>query len=158
MRAVKKIRTGRPSLPVVGVGASAGGLDAFKKFLKSVPENSGVAYVLVQHLDPKHKSQLPDLLQRTTKVPVMQISDAITIEPNRIYTIPSNKILTAKGGVLQLTPRPGPGKSVANSPIDHFFKSLADVYQSQAIGVILSGTGADGTEGLRTIKEHGGLT
>lgn len=142
--------------PVVGIGASAGGLDAFKKLIKCVPANSGMAYILVQHLHPEHESLLPEILQRVTKIPVVEISDNVHVEPNHIYVIPSNKILVASDGVLQLSPRST--KDKLHLPIDIFFSSLAEVHQSHSIGVILSGTGADGTLGLKNIKDHGGLT
>lgn len=143
--------------PVVGIGASAGGLDAFKKLLKVIPENSGMAYVLVQHLDPNHDSILTELLQKVTKIPVLEISDEIKVEPNHIYVIPSNKMMVANDGVLHLTPR-DTNKTKLNLPIDLFFNSLAEVHQNHAIGVILSGTGSDGTAGLKSIKENGGIT
>ncbi|HMG15545.1 MAG TPA: chemotaxis protein CheB, partial [Saprospiraceae bacterium] len=92
--------------PVVGIGASAGGLEAFKRLIKAIPENSGMAYVLVQHLDPKHESLLPELLQKVTKLPVLEISDDIKVVPDHIYVIPSNKMMTATDGILVLTPRP----------------------------------------------------
>src|SRR5665213_3579575 len=142
--------------PVVGIGASAGGLDAFKRLLMAIPENSGMAYILVQHLDPAHESILADLLQRVTKIPVQEISDNIHVEPDHIYIIPSNKLLTATDGVLQLSARSP--KSQRNMPIDLFFSSLAEVHQSHAIGVVLSGTATDGTLGLKAIKDHGGVT
>ncbi|MEO8173677.1 MAG: chemotaxis protein CheB [Sediminibacterium sp.] len=141
--------------PVVGVGASAGGLDAFKRFLKAIPEKSGMAYIIVQHLDPGHDSILDDLLQRVTSVPVVEITDNVIVEPDHIYVIPPNQLLTATDGVLQLNPRP---KDQRNMPIDILFISLAEVHQSQAIGVVLSGTGADGTSGLKAIKDNGGIT
>jgi two-component system, chemotaxis family, CheB/CheR fusion protein len=144
--------------PVVGIGASAGGLDAFKKLLKAIPENSGMAYVLVQHLDPTHESLLPDLLQKVTTIPVLEITDDIRVQPDHIYIIPSNKMLLANDGILQLSARPEKGKNQRNLPIDLFFNSLAEVHQSYAIGVVLSGTAADGTQGLKAIKEQGGLT
>jgi two-component system, chemotaxis family, CheB/CheR fusion protein len=144
--------------PVVGIGASAGGLDAFKKLLKAIPENSGMAYVLVQHLDPTHGSLLPDLLQKVTTIPVLEITDDIKVRPDHIYIIPSNKMLLANDGILQLSPRPEKGKNQRNLPIDLFFNSLAEVHQSYAIGVVLSGTGSDGTLGLKAIKGQGGLT
>src|SRR5688572_2588340 len=144
--------------PVVGIGASAGGLDAFKKLLKAIPENSGMAYVLVQHLDPTHESLLPDLLQKVTAIPVLEITDDIKVQPDHIYIIPSNKMLLANDGVLELSPRPEKVKNQRNLPIDLFFNSLAEVHQSYAIGVVLSGTASDGTLGLKAIKEHGGLT
>ena len=142
--------------PVVGVGASAGGLEAFKRLIKAIPENSGMAYILVQHLEPTHESILKDLLQKVTKIPIHEITNDVRVEPNQIYIIPSNKLLTATDGVLQLSPRPP--KKIKNMPIDVFFISLAEVHQSHAIGVILSGTATDGTLGLKAIKDHGGIT
>lgn len=146
------------TFPVVGIGASAGGLDAFKKLLSAIPEDSGMAYVLVQHLDPSHESLLPALLQKVTKIPVLEISDDIKVLPDHIYIIPSNKMLVANDGILQLSPRAEKNKNERNLPIDLFFTSLAEVHQSHAIGVILSGTGSDGTKGLRAIKDYGGIT
>lgn len=146
------------AFPVVGIGASAGGLDAFKKLLKAIPENSGMAYVLVQHLDPSHESMLPDLLQKVTNIPVLEISDDIKVEPDHIYIIPSNKMLLANDGVLLLSQRPAPNKNKRNLPIDLFFTSLAEVHQTHSIGVVLSGTASDGTLGLKAIKDHGGIT
>ena len=144
--------------PVVGIGASAGGLNAFKIFLKAIPENSGMAFVLVQHLDPKHESVLPELLQKVTTIPVIEITDDIKVLPDHIYVIPSNKMMVATDGVLLLAPRPEKSKTERYLPIDLFFKSLAEVHQNNAIGVILSGTATDGTLGLKAIKEHGGIT
>jgi two-component system, chemotaxis family, CheB/CheR fusion protein len=143
--------------PVVGIGASAGGLEAFKRFLKAIPENSGLAYVLVQHLDPTHKSILPSLLQKVTNIPVLEITDDIKVEPDHIYIIPSNKTLVANDGVLELSERPEKGGSVRHMPIDRFFTSLAQVHGSHAIGVVLSGNGSDGTLGLKAIKAGGGI-
>ncbi|MEP7258419.1 MAG: chemotaxis protein CheB [Flavitalea sp.] len=142
--------------PVVGIGASAGGLDAFKKLLTAIPESSGMAYILVQHLDPSHESILAEILQRSTKVPVEEISDNVKVLPDHIYIIPANKLLTATDGVLKLTARSPKGQK--NMPIDLFFSSLAEVHHSHAIGVVLSGTGSDGTLGLKAIKDHGGVT
>ncbi len=141
--------------PVVGIGASAGGLDAFKRLLKAIPENSGMAFILVQHLDPAHESILADLLQKVTRIPVQEISDNIQVVPDHIYIIPSNKLLKATDGVLQLSARLP--KNYKNMPIDLFFSSLAEVHQSHAIGVVLSGTGTDGTLGLKAIKAQGGI-
>ena len=143
--------------PVVGVGASAGGLEAFKKLLGAIPENSGMAYVLVQHLAPNHESLLPELLQKVTTIPVLEILDDIKVEPNHIYILPSNKMMVANDGVLELSPR-STKKGEPNLPIDLFFKSLAEIHQNEAIGVVLSGTGSDGTKGLKAIKEYGGIT
>lgn len=144
--------------PVVGVGASAGGLAAFKKFIGAIPKDSGMAFVLVQHLDPNHESLLPELLQRVSRIPVLEITDDIKVAPNNIYIIPSNKILLANDGVLELSPRPGPEKNKRNLPIDLFFSSLASVHQSHSLGVVLTGSGNDGTEGLKAIKNKGGTT
>ncbi|MEO8583516.1 MAG: chemotaxis protein CheB, partial [Flavitalea sp.] len=142
--------------PVVGIGASAGGLEAFKSLIKAIPEKSGVAYILVQHLDPKHDSILSELLQKNTKIPIEEIIDNVHVEPDHIYIIPSNKLLTASDGVLQLSARPPKGEK--NMPIDLFFSSLAEVHQNHAIGVVLSGNGSDGTLGLKKIKAHSGIT
>ena len=159
-----KTQTNKPlskssnQFPVMGIGASAGGLDAFKKLIKSIPDDSGMAYMQVQHLVPKHESLLPELLQKVTNIPVLQISDDIRVEPDHIYIIPSNKMLIANDGVLELSPRPEKRRNERNLPIDLFFTSLAEVHQSRAIGVVLSGTASDGTLGLKAIKEHGGTT
>jgi len=144
------------NFPIVGVGASAGGLDAFSRLLRNIPEKTGMAYVLVQHLAPDHNSLLAEILSRETKLPVLEIVDDIQLLPNTIYIIPENKILTATDGKLNLTPRNNGSR--LNKPIDVFFKSLAEVHRSFARGVILSGTGYDGTEGLKIIKEYGGST
>jgi two-component system CheB/CheR fusion protein len=141
--------------PVVGIGASAGGLDAFKKLITAIPEKSGMAYILVQHLAPEHASALPEILQRVTKIPVSEVSDNVSVDCDHIYIIPPNKMLIATDGILKLSPR---STDKLNLPIDVFFSSLAEVHQAHAIGVILSGNGADGTAGLRDIKDHGGLT
>ena len=142
------------NFPIVGIGASAGGLDAFKRLLKAIPDNSGMAYVLVQHLDPSHESILPEILSRTTNIPVHEVTDDIKLAPDHIYIIPSNKILISTDGVLKLATR---DKKRLNFTIDIFFNSIAEVHQSFAIGVVLSGTGSDGTLGLKAIKEHGGI-
>ena len=144
--------------PVVGIGASAGGLDAFKKLLKAIPDDSGMAFVLVQHLDPTHESMLPELLQKVTNIPVLEITDDLKVQPNHIYCIPSNKMMVATDGVLLLAARPAKSKTERNLPIDLFFNSLAEVHQANAIGVVLSGTASDGTLGLKAIKDHGGIT
>lgn len=142
--------------PVVGIGASAGGLEAFKRLIKAISEDSGMAYILVQHLEPTHESLLAEILQKITSIPVQEITNNMRVEPNHIYIIPSNRLLTANDGVLQLSPRLP--KTERNMPIDLFFSSLAEVHQGHAIGVILSGTATDGTLGLKAIKDHGGIT
>lgn len=153
----KKLTKSKNEFPVVGIGASAGGLAAFRLFIKSIPEDSGMAYVLVQHLDPSHESQLPEILQKTSRIPVSQISNDVKVKPDHIYIIPSNNMLISNDGKLELSPRPKDQKS-RNLPIDLFFKSLSEVHQSHSIGVVLSGTGFDGTQGLRSIKAYGGIT
>ena len=158
MAASKKNKTQPPAtvqnFPIVGIGASAGGLDAFKRLLAEIPESSGMAYVLVQHLDPSHESVLPEILQRVTKIPVLEITDDIHLAPDHIYVIPSNKMLISTDGVLKLSDR----EKKINLSIDFFFTSLADVHKECAVGVVLSGTGSDGTIGLKAIKEHGGIS
>lgn len=153
----KKSQPKNPStdFPVVGVGASAGGLEAFTKMLKAIPEKSGMAFVLVQHLAPAHESALPEILQRVTKIPVLEIPDEVKILVDTIYVIPSNKILILTDGVLRLSPR---DSVKTNLIIDVFFTSLAAVKRTFAVGVILSGTGKDGTLGLKIIRENGGIT
>ncbi len=154
----KTLKKSANLFPVVGVGASAGGLAAFKTLIGAIPVDSGMAWVLVQHLSPAHVSILPELLQRVTKIPVLEITDDIKVEPDHIYIIPSNKLLMSNDGVLELSPRPLPKKNKLNMPIDLFFKSLAEVHQSFSIGIVLSGTGNDGSIGLKAIKEQGGIT
>jgi two-component system, chemotaxis family, CheB/CheR fusion protein len=140
---------------VVGIGASAGGLDAFKQLIRTIPVDSGMAYILVQHLDPTHNSILCELIQKITLIPTYEVTDNLKVQPNHIYVIPSNKLLTVKDDLIHLADRE---LGSYNLPIDLFFKSLAEVYQSRAIGIVLSGTGKDGTVGLRTLKLHGGIT
>ncbi|HXB10245.1 MAG TPA: chemotaxis protein CheB [Puia sp.] len=142
--------------PVVGVGASAGGLEAFKRLIKAIPEYSSMAFILVQHLEPHHESLLAEILQKITSIPVEEVTNNVHVEPNHIYIIPSNKLLTASDGRLQLSSRLPQYEK--NMPIDLFFTSLAEVYQARAIGVVLSGTATDGTQGLRAIRDQGGIT
>ncbi len=136
-----------------GVGASAGGLDAIKKVLQSLPENTGLALVIVQHLATGQESMLPEILSRFTKMPVNKVQSGKQIEPNHVYVIPSGTTMTIKEGALQLKP-----KREFHKPIDEFFVSLAQEQKNRAIGIILSGTGTDGTEGLKFIKGEGGIT
>jgi two-component system, chemotaxis family, CheB/CheR fusion protein len=142
--------------PIVGVGASAGGLEAFSALLSHLPPNTGMAFVLVQHLDPKHESALSGLLGRTTTLPVSEVSQNLRVEPNRVYVIPPNRMLTIRDGVLNLTPRQSARRPQRS--IDSFFEALATDQRERAIGVILSGTATDGTSGLEAIKAEGGLT
>ncbi|NMW18375.1 MAG: PAS domain S-box protein [Chlorobiaceae bacterium] len=142
------------SFPVIGIGASAGGLEAIDLFLQNVPSLSGMAFVIVQHLDPTHKGIMVELLQRVTSMPVMQVTDRLKIEPDHVYIIPPNQDMTILHGVLHLLDMVKPRG--LRLPIDFFFRSLADDFQEHSIGVILSGMGFDGTLGLRSIKEKGG--
>jgi len=140
--------------PIVGIGASAGGLVALEQFLSHVPVNGGMAYVIVQHLDPHHEGMLVEILQRTTSMPVMQAKDLAQVTPDHVYVIPPGFDLTVLNGVLHLLVPPEPRG--LHLPIDVFFKSLADDRQQNSIGVILSGMGSDGTVGLRAIRQAAG--
>lgn len=140
--------------PIVGIGASAGGLEALEAFLSNMPPASGMAFVVIQHLDPTHKGILVELLQRATPMPVTQAVDRVRVEPNCVYVIPPNKDLSILHGSLYLLDPFAPRG--LRLPIDFFFRALADDRQEQSIGVILSGMGSDGTLGLRAIKEKAG--
>ncbi|MHB9098689.1 MAG: chemotaxis protein CheB [Syntrophales bacterium] len=141
--------------PVVGIGASAGGLEALGFFLGHVPAGSGMAFVIVQHLDPTHKGIMVELLQRSTAMKVVQVRDRMKIEANRVYVIPPNRDMSILHGVLHLFDPAAPRGF--RLPIDFFFRSLADDLHEKSIGVILSGMGSDGTLGLRAIKEKAGV-
>ncbi|NTW84402.1 MAG: PAS domain-containing protein [Chlorobiaceae bacterium] len=162
---VSRRKTGKPeinkdvhkadsSFPIIGIGASAGGLEALEIFLKHVPSKCGMAFVIVQHLDPTHKDLLPELLQRTTEMPVVQVSDRMKVEPDNVYVIPPNRDMSMLHGILHLLDPAEPRG--LRLPIDFFFRSLADDMHQQSIGVILSGMGSDGKLGLSAIKENGG--
>jgi two-component system CheB/CheR fusion protein len=138
----------------VGLGASAGGLEALEQFMDHVPKACGAAFVVVQHLDPTHGDILGELLQRRTTMPVLQIKDRMAVEPDHVYVIPPNKDLSILHGILHLLEPAGPRG--LRLPIDFFFRALADDRQERSIGVILSGMGSDGTLGLRAIKEKAG--
>jgi chemotaxis methyl-accepting protein methylase len=140
--------------PVVGIGASAGGLDALTAFLRHQQDKTGLAFVVVQHLDPTHKGMLVELLARVTPMKVLQVKDRAKVEPDRVYVIPPNKDLSILHGVFHLL-APGAPHGL-RLPIDFFLRSLAADLGSQSIGVLLSGMGSDGTRGLSAIKEHGG--
>ena len=142
--------------PIVGIGASAGGLEAIKLFLTGVPADSGMAYVFVQHLNPSHESALREILSRSARIPVIDITDDISLQPDHFYIIPADKMLITVDGRLKLEQRNEKNKNVKT--IDLFFSSLGTVHQSFAVGVILSGTLDDGTCGLKVIKDHGGIT
>jgi two-component system CheB/CheR fusion protein len=145
----------KSGFPIVGIGASAGGLEALGQFLGHVPAQSGMAFVIIQHLDPTHKGMMPELLQRTTAVKVIQAKDRMKVEPGYAYVIPPNKNMSILRGVLYLF-KPSAPRGL-RLPIDFFFRSLADDRKEKSVGIILSGMGSDGTMGLRAIKEKAGL-
>ena len=143
------------AFPIVGIGASAGGLEALEQFLGHVPAGSGMAFVIVQHLDPTHKGIMPELLQRATSMKVIQVKDRTKVRPDCVYVIPPNKDMSILHGVLHLLDPVAPRG--LRLPIDFFLRSLALDQQEHSIGVILSGMGSDGTLGLRAIKEKAGV-
>lgn len=149
--------TAAGGFPVVGIGASAGGLAAFEAFFSGMPADiqPGMAFVLVQHLAPDHESLLPGLIQRYTRMQVFMVEDGVVVQPNCAYVIPPNHDMAFINGTLQLlTPTAPRGQRL---PIDFFFESLAHDQGERAIGIVLSGTGSDGTRGMRAIKEGGGM-
>ena len=142
--------------PIVAIGGSAGGFEAAMELLQTLPpKRNNMALVIVQHLDPRHASNLPKLLARATQMPVIEINKRIEAKPDTVYVLPANKCLICKGGKLVLTPMRPERPTLA---IDHFFESLAQAEGARAIGVLLSGSGSDGTAGLRAIKAAGGIT
>ena len=140
---------------VAGIGASAGGVQALEAFFAGLPEIDGVAFVVVLHLAPDEESHLANILQGSLPLPVTQVTEAVTIEPGHVYVIPPNKNLLATDGRLVLEPIEE--ERVRRRPVDHFFRTLAQTYGERAVGVVLSGTGANGTVGVRALKEAGGL-
>ncbi|HEV7732134.1 MAG TPA: chemotaxis protein CheB [Candidatus Binatia bacterium] len=144
------------SLLVLGCGASAGGLDALSQLIAGIPPDTGVAVVIVQHMAPEQDSLLPALLQSHTTIPVTQVSGAVVLEPNHIYVNPPNAQLELRGDTLQCVPRPADASQ--HHPIDHFFRTLAEDAGHRALAVVLSGTGADGADGLCDVKAAGGIT
>lgn len=145
-------REGNPT--IVALGASAGGLEALEVFFKNMPTDSGLAFVIIQHLDPKHEDMLAELLQRHTAMPVRRIHDGMPLVRDQVHVIPPNRDLSILHGVLYLLEHPV--ASGPRLPINYFFQSLAEDAQERAVGVILSGMGTDGTTGLHAIKQHGG--
>ena len=141
--------------PIVGLGASAGGLEALEQFFRAMPVDSGLALVVVQHLDPSHPSMLTSILQRCTTMPVLEVLDQMRVEPDKVYVIPPNRDMAIFHGMLQITAPTEPrGQRL---PIDAFLRSLAEDQGDSAMGIILSGSGSDGTLGLRAIFGAGGL-
>jgi two-component system CheB/CheR fusion protein len=144
------------SFPVVAIGASAGGLEAYKEFFLALPSDTGMAFVLIQHLDPSHESMLTEIIAKATRMPVEEVKSGVTIQPNCVYVIPPNALMALAGSVFQLSPRgKTPGQHLA---VNFFMHSLARERKSGAIAIVLSGTGADGTAGMEDIKAEGGIT
>jgi two-component system CheB/CheR fusion protein len=143
------------SFPVVGIGASAGGLEAFTRLLENLPADTGMAFVFIQHLAPQHPSMLASLLSRTTAMPVKEVQHGTPVWPNHVYIIPPNTLMSITGEVLELEPRPE--ERGAPRPIDYFFRSLAVGRKTIAVGVVLSGADSDGALGLQTIRDEGGI-
>jgi len=142
-------------LTIIGVGASAGGLEAIEQFLRPIPVGKNWAVVVVQHLDPAHVGFLPELLQKNTKLKVVSIKNGARVQPDFVYVIPTNRDLTISDGVLQLhAAEVGPS---GHLPINRFLQSLATDQREQGVGVIMSGMGCDGSQGAKAIKEHGGV-
>jgi two-component system CheB/CheR fusion protein len=141
--------------PIVGIGASAGGLEALQQFFTNVPSDCNMAFVVIQHLAPDHKGILPELIQRITMMTVVQVTDNLHVRPDHVYVIPPNKSMSLLNGVLHLfEPIEKRGLRL---PIDIFFRSLADDQKENSIGIILSGMGSDGSLGLKAIKEKNGI-
>src|SRR5216110_1976372 len=155
-RAKSRSKSARKRLgcPIVGVGGSAGGFEAAMELLRHLPAKSGMAFVIVQHLDPHHASRLAALLGKVTDMPVTEITGKTIPKENAVYVQPPSKCVIVKNGALTLIRRTGQ----LNLAIDHFFESLAEERGAGAIGILLSGTGSDGTAGLRAIKAAGGIT
>jgi two-component system, chemotaxis family, CheB/CheR fusion protein len=140
---------------VVGLGGSAGGIDAFKEFLRHVPPASDMAYVVILHLSPDYESRLAEILQTVSPIPVTQVNESVRLEPNHVYVMPPNRNLATSDGGLVVSEQTGMGDR--RSPIDSFFRRLAESHAARAVSVIVSGTGADGSVGLKQIKENNGL-
>jgi two-component system CheB/CheR fusion protein len=145
------------SFPIVGIGASAGGLQALRDFFTHMPPDKGMAFVVIMHLSPNHESQAAEVLQNTTAMPVTQVTKAVKVQPNHVYVIPPSKNLQlSEGQIIPTEMEPlHAGKQVA---IDLFFRTLAETHKENAIGIVLSGMGADGTNGLKRIKEQNGFS
>ena len=143
-------------LTIVAIGASAGGIEALSDLISHLPADTGMAFVLVQHLDPKHHSILTELLARKTSMKVSEVSDGLLVKPNEVYVIPPNAMMSISSHTLHLSPREE--SRGMHMSVDHFMRSLAEQAGNRAIGVILSGSGSDGTLGMSEIQAHGGVT
>ena len=141
-------------IPVIAIGASAGGLDALERFFAALPAESGAAYVVIQHLSPDHKSMMDNLLARHTAMPIQVATHGMPLARDQVFLIPPATQMTLAAGRLQLAPKPEHGLSL---PIDVFFRSLAEQVGQRAVAIVLSGTGSDGARGLLRVNEEGGL-
>lgn len=146
---------GRDDLVIVGMGGSAGAITSFREFFRNVPADSGMAYVVILHLSPEHESRLAEVLQTATKIPVIQVREPVRVEPNHVYVIPPNKSLEMSDGTLVVS-NVGSYEE-RRAPIDIFFRTLAQTHDSRAVSVVMSGSGSDGSMGLRRVKEFNGL-
>src|SRR5688572_25459487 len=141
---------------VAGIGASAGGLAALQAFFERVPSNTGIAYVVVVHLSPEYESHIAELLQSVTTLPVRQVTRPVRVAADHVYVISPRSHLRMTGGVLEPEAAPRPrGRTMT---IDVFFETLADAHEQAAIGIVLSGSGSDGTHGIRALRAKGGIT
>jgi len=143
------------SFPVVAIGASAGGLEAMMELLTYLPADTGMSFIYVQHLSPDHKSMLTEILSKKTSMIVQEIDDMDKIKPNNVFVIPYNKGIEVTDGHIKLIPRSDTSAAIS---IDILFSSLAEAQKERVIGIILSGSASDGTVGMKTIKQQGGLT
>lgn len=151
----QKTKISEIHFPIVGIGVSAGGLEALEQFFDNMPKGNGMAYVVIQHLDPDHESMMPELLQRSSPMKVFQATDRIVVKPNQVYVIPPNKSMSILNGTLHLfEPIETRGLRL---PIDYFFRSLAIDQKEKSIGIVLSGMGSDGSLGFKAIKEVNGF-
>ena len=145
-----------PRFPIVGIGASAGGVEAFKELLSHLAPDTGMAFVMILHLSPTHVSMLAEILSRSTSMPVNQVKSRTQIKPSHVYVIPPNAEMTIENGTLALQPRKR--YECPPLPIDAFFHSLAKNLKEFAVSVVLTGNGSDGAEGTKAIKNLGGIT
>lgn len=155
MRGTRKKSAAEPKKNlIIGLGASAGGLEALQQFFTSMPSHSDLAFVVVQHLSPDYKSLLAEILSKQTQMPVLQAENGTVVLPNHVYLIPPKNNMIIRNGKLYLKEYVQGG---INHPIDVFFVSLAEEMKERSIAVVLSGTGSDGTGGVKAVKEQGGL-
>jgi two-component system, chemotaxis family, CheB/CheR fusion protein len=143
--------------PVIGVGASAGGIDAFHSFFDHMPSDCGMAFVMILHLPAAHKSMLTEIITRWTSMPVVEVADRVLIRPNHVYVPAPHALVTLSDGHIKVEARSAQSDRVFR-PIDGFFDSLGSVLRERSVGIVLSGTGSDGALGLKAIKECGGVT